>query len=78
MTFAVFPNSASTELEMRTNRTKKTLATVVDDSPGLEDRVRQCAYELYEARGREDGHDVEDWINAESEIRQTKFRTTTA
>ena len=27
------------------------------------------AYELYVARGREDGHDVEDWLQAERELR---------
>ena len=26
------------------------------------------AYELYETRGREDGHDLEDWLRAEEEI----------
>ncbi len=34
----------------------------------VEDQIRQRAYELYETRGREDGHDLEDWIRAESEI----------
>jgi len=32
------------------------------------------AYELYEAHGREDGHDVEDWLRAEEEITQKKAR----
>jgi len=27
------------------------------------------AYELYEARGCNDGHDVEDWLQAERELR---------
>ena len=27
------------------------------------------AYELYCERGREDGHDVDDWLNAERELR---------
>ena len=29
--------------------------------------IAQRAYALYLARGREDGHDVEDWIRAERE-----------
>jgi hypothetical protein len=33
-----------------------------------EEQIRTRAYELYEARGREDGHDQEDWIEAEAEI----------
>jgi hypothetical protein len=34
------------------------------------DRIAQRAYERYEARGREDGHDMEDWLEAEREIQQ--------
>jgi hypothetical protein len=30
--------------------------------------IRSRAYELFEARGREDGHDLEDWVRAEEEI----------
>jgi len=33
-----------------------------------EERIRVRAYELYEARGGEDGHDTEDWLSAEAEI----------
>ena len=31
-------------------------------------RVAQCAYELYEQRGRQDGWDLEDWLKAEREL----------
>ena len=31
-------------------------------------RIRELAYRLYEERGRVDGHDVEDWLQAESII----------
>jgi HSP20 family molecular chaperone IbpA len=30
--------------------------------------VARRAYELYESRGRENGHDLEDWCRAESEL----------
>ena len=30
--------------------------------------IRQRAYQIYEQRGREDGHDVEDWLEAEAQI----------
>ena len=33
-----------------------------------EEEIRRRAYELYEARGRGDGHDLEDWLEAEAEI----------
>jgi hypothetical protein len=34
--------------------------------------IAQRAYALYLARGREDGHDVEDWLQAERELQETK------
>ena len=46
---------------------------------GLEDRgssgdpqarIARRAYELYEQRGREDGHDLDDWIEAKRQIHQ--------
>jgi len=36
--------------------------------PGIEDEIRQRAYELYEQRGRQDGFQEEDWAGAEAEI----------
>jgi hypothetical protein len=35
----------------------------------IEQQIQQRAYELYEQRGRTDGHDLEDWLQAECEIR---------
>lgn len=32
------------------------------------EQIAQRAYELYLERGREDGHEVEDWIAAEKEL----------
>jgi hypothetical protein len=39
-----------------------------------EEQVRRRAFELYEQRGREDGHELDDWLQAESELvlRQAK------
>ena len=36
-----------------------------------QEQIRQRAYELYEARDRQDGRDVEDWLQAEAEITGT-------
>ena len=38
-----------------------------EDHPTLKE-VAQRAYELYEARGAEPGHELEDWLNAEQEL----------
>ena len=35
----------------------------------LEERIRQRAYELYVDRGNESGSDLDDWLQAEEEIR---------
>jgi DUF2934 family protein len=35
-------------------------------------RIAELAYQLYEQRGRKDGHDIEDWIQAEQTIRAEK------
>jgi P-type Cu2+ transporter len=34
----------------------------------IQERIRQRAYELYEQRGRQDGHAEQDWLEAEREI----------
>ena len=36
----------------------------------LEDEVRRLAYEMAERRGFEPGHESEDWLAAEREVRQ--------
>lgn len=57
---------------------KKPPATATNEPQELEHQIRLRAYELYEARGREDGHELEDWFRAKEEISITKFRTATA
>jgi hypothetical protein len=41
----------------------------LDQGPAelTEEYIRLRAYQLYEQRGRQDGHDVEDWLQAEAE-----------
>ena len=31
-------------------------------------QIAQLAYHLYEGRGRQDGHDIEDWLLAEQRL----------
>ena len=38
-------------------------------------RITQRAYELYEQRGRQAGSELEDWLQAEREIRSTTTKT---
>ena len=36
----------------------------------LNERIRQRAYELYEGREQQAGHELNDWLQAESEVIQ--------
>ena len=56
----------------------KKLTTTVAQPQNLEEHIRYRAYQIYEARGRGDGHALDDWLRAEEEITQQKTRTTTA
>ena len=48
---------------------EKPPATVTTDSKRtLENDIRYRAYALYVERGREDGHDLDDWLRAETEL----------
>ena len=38
-------------------------------SGATEDEIARRAFELYCERGRTDGHDVDDWLNAERELK---------
>ena len=35
----------------------------------IADLIRERAYQLYEARGRQQGHEPDDWLQAEREIK---------
>ena len=48
------------------------------ESNELQEKIRLRAYALYEQRGREDGHDLEDWLRAESEVTERKARAIAA
>jgi hypothetical protein len=38
----------------------------------LQDRIAQRAYEIYERRGHADGHELDDWLEAERQVREEK------
>ncbi|MEW5758423.1 MAG: DUF2934 domain-containing protein [Candidatus Omnitrophota bacterium] len=40
-------------------------------SGDLTDKIRKRAYELFEKRGRKPGHAMEDWLQAEREVRRS-------
>jgi Protein of unknown function (DUF2934) len=44
----------------------------------VQEQIRRRAYELYEECGRTDGRDLEDWLQAESDVTQQKAKTAAA
>jgi Protein of unknown function (DUF2934) len=67
---------------MNPNPSKKSPTSVTSEPQELEleleHQIRLRAYELYEARGGEDGHEQEDWLRAEEELTQKKALTIAA
>ena len=49
---------------------REILSTVKTTSPQPTTKSKSviAAFELYEQRGREHGHDLEDWLQAEAEV----------
>jgi hypothetical protein len=45
---------------------------------GRDEIIRQTAYSFNEARGRIDGHELEDWLKAEAQVEKTLARTVKA
>ena len=44
----------------------------------IEQQIQQRAYELYEQRGSTEGHDLDDWLQAECEIKGTQAKAAVA
>jgi len=65
------------ELEKRADRNPDEMDKPTVLIP-MEQQIQQRAYELYEQRGKADGHDLEDWLEAKREIkgRQSNSATT--
>jgi hypothetical protein len=57
---------------MPTEKTKSASVTpIIDQNPTLDEEIRRRAYDLYEKRGHDNGHDVDDWLRAEAEVTGT-------
>ena len=54
----------------------QTPTTVTKFTPDLQEQIRLRA-SLYEQRGRE-GNELDDWLQAESEVTQRKMKTVSA
>ncbi len=57
----------------KASKAPATIASRVSQSPielpdGMWDRIARKAYELWDARGRRDGHALQDWLDAEAAV----------
>ena len=52
--------------------TSHNLATQQNDSAELQEQIRCRAYEIYKQRNRTEGHDLDDWLQAEAELTAAK------
>jgi len=50
----------------------------VETDRSRDEAIARRAYELYCARGCQDGHDIDDWLSAERELRGAESATTAA
>jgi hypothetical protein len=57
---------------------KQPKTAVHDELIDAEGAIRRRAYEFYEEGGRQDGHQLDDWLRAEAEITRKNTRTAAA
>lgn len=57
----------------KAERETEEIAGASSASPVSEDEIRLRAYALYESRGHEDGHDLDDWLEAERSLRNERL-----
>jgi hypothetical protein len=46
----------------------QTPTKVTTSTLDLQEQIRRRAHQLYEQRGRDEGHELHDWLQAESEL----------
>lgn len=52
----------------------KAAAALMEQLP-LEERIQMRAYELYVLRGNQSGSEMDDWLQAEDEVRDAEEQT---
>jgi hypothetical protein len=60
---------AKAKTDVRPARAARAPKLVAQPATDTKNDVARRAYDLYLGRGREPGHDVEDWLQAERELR---------
>lgn len=65
-------NSFCTEVRMPIPLTSPKPETQQTHPAELQEKIRSRAHEIYEQRNRTEGHDLEDWLQAEAELTAPK------
>jgi hypothetical protein len=71
----------TTREDVNRARAQTTLAPKSDEPTvmiPIEQQIQRRAYELYEQRERREGHDLDDWLQAEYEIKGTQANAAAA
>jgi len=66
---------------MKARRTAPNLVKAKNQTgptPEMLEQIRARAHELFEQRGREQGHDLDDWLQAEADVTQQRAKTKAA
>ena len=67
---------------MKLAPTTSTRLTTTNPTTGsasdLQEQIRRRAYALYEERGKDDGYDLTDWLQAESEVTRQRSKAAAA
>jgi hypothetical protein len=65
---------------MNTNKSspKNKITDKQESASALDEQIRRRAYDLYQQRGREDGRDTDDWLQAEAELAREKSQSRAA
>jgi len=56
----------------RPQSVQRGLAEPINTPGSIQEEIERVAYDLYEQRGRLDGHDWEDWLEAERIVKQQR------
>jgi hypothetical protein len=61
-----------------TTTLRQTSTQVTISTPDVQEQIRLRAYELYEQRENDSGHELDDWLQAEAEVTQQKAKVVAA
>jgi hypothetical protein len=59
-------------MEAKMARKKKAILEEPANSSPTYEQIAERAYDLYLARGERHGHDIDDWLRAEAELREAQ------